>query len=69
LNSASLAHRSASPDAPPIRPSSRRFQDSDAPARVSSAPALRASYDGMQAKYKAALKVGAPIPPLTQGAK
>jgi uncharacterized phage infection (PIP) family protein YhgE len=45
------------------------YHASDAPARVSSAPALRASYDGMQAKYKAALKVGAPIPPLTQGAK
>jgi hypothetical protein len=37
------------------------YHASDAPARASAGPELRASYNGMQAKYKAALAVGAPL--------
>jgi hypothetical protein len=42
------------------------YHASDAPARASSATELRADYNGMRTKYKAALDVGAPLP--AQGA-
>jgi hypothetical protein len=37
------------------------YHASDAPARASTATGLRSSYNDMQTKYKAALRVGAPL--------